>query len=374
MNNNARGIVEVLQQAVYEDFDDKTIANWKKLQQSARVFLKNQTFLKRVKKQARTEIVSSEVVSKYSKFSSDIIKTAENSKKFYEALFEFDEVLTKYLGEVPKRALYVFYNEQGKPLTYEMSMQQLANISQGKGRIGELKLSDLKAIENQIDKNAKGDLEHINRGASAVMGVNKRLERFYSQRGKQTIINKENPQQEKTKEAQRQNGLLMWKTGGTWKIAKVANQGVVNEAYTAFLLTKHKTKKDYLVNVEIGNSPYFSHSLIAKFYKYFSSVTNMPAIVEEDIYTEWAQYAVKGKKAGLPSPKQYIRTAYTILSSSNEIAPNELKKMIKEAFFQDNKLAPFVGEFLDETIEENIKDILQKAGFKEANIKEIIPY
>jgi len=40
--------------------------------------------------------------------------------------------------------------------------------------------------------------------------------------------------------------------------------------------------------VERGNPPYFSHSLIAKFYKYFSSVTNMPAIVEEDIYTEWA--------------------------------------------------------------------------------------
>ena len=113
MNNNARGIVEVLQQAVYEDFDDKTIVNWKKLQQSARIFLKNQTSLKRIKKQTRTEIVSNEVVSKYSKFSSDIIKTAENSKKFYEALFEFDEALTKYLGEVPKRALYVFYDKNG---------------------------------------------------------------------------------------------------------------------------------------------------------------------------------------------------------------------------------------------------------------------
>jgi len=48
--------------------------------------------------------------------------------------------------------------------------------------------------------------------------------------------------------------------------------------------------------------------------------------------------------------------------------------MIKEAFFQDNKLAPFIGEFLDETIEENIKDILQEAGFKDANIKKIISY
>lgn len=33
----------------------------------------------------------------------------------------------------------------------------------------------------------------------------------------------------------------MWKSGGRWNLAKVANQGVVSEAYANFLLTKHKT-------------------------------------------------------------------------------------------------------------------------------------
>jgi hypothetical protein len=46
----------------------------------------------------------------------------------------------------------------------------------------------------------------------------------------------------KTRTTQRQGGLLMWKIGGEWKIAKVANQGVIGEAYTSFLMTKHKTK------------------------------------------------------------------------------------------------------------------------------------
>jgi hypothetical protein len=49
-------------------------------------------------------------VTGYENFSSDIIKRASESKRFYKALFEFDIALTNYLGEVPKRGLYVFFD------------------------------------------------------------------------------------------------------------------------------------------------------------------------------------------------------------------------------------------------------------------------
>ena len=368
----ASSIRDLLEKNVKEEFDQMLQVNWSSLQQAANDFLSQQASFQnaKIQMQKRQTIAALSEISGYANYSSDMIKTARDSKNFYRALFKFDQALTKYLNEVPKRGMYVLFDTEGKPHTYDMSLEQLANISQGRGRISKLNTKDLASIESQIDQESEDFLEHIQQGASAAIGVNKRLEQFYARRGKQTKVNKQGV--EITRQAQKQSGLLMWKTGGTWKIVKVANQGVVGEAYAQFLLTKHKTKKDYLVGVERGNPPYYSHSLIAKFYKYLSTVTNNPAIVEEDIYTEWAQYAVKGQKAGLPTPEQYIRTAYTILSSTDEIAPKNLKQMITTEFAKDAKLAPFIGEVLDESVDIVIEKMMQESGFK--NAMEITSY
>lgn len=375
MDNNVSGIIDILKRGVKEEFDSQIKIDWSRLQQAALKFLSEQSSFQasKIKSQKVSQIVSMSSVNGYENFSSDIIKRANESKKFYRALFEFDIALTNYLGEVPKRGLYVFFDQDGKPSTYDMSMEDLANMSQGRGRIAKLNRNGLKSIEEQIDKNAQGDLEHMNKGACAAMGVNRRLEQFYAHRGKQTIVNKKT-NTTIVKNAQKQGGLLMWKTGGSWKIAKIANQGVVGEAYTQFLMTKHKTKQDYLVGVETGAPPFYSHSLIAKFYKYLSTVTNNPAIVEEDIYTEWAQYAVKGQKAGLPTPEQYIRTAYTILSSSDKISPKNLKNMITVAFEKDSALAPFIAEFTEAEYETGLEKIVKESGFQDARINIMIPF
>lgn len=360
MNNDVSEIKRILEETVQESVQ----VNWDMLQQAANIFLTEQTSLEisKIQLQKRTQIASkSEIIGKQ-QFSSDIIKIAQDFKEFYRALFKFDQTLSNYLNEIPKRGLYVFFDQNGKPSTYEMSMEFLVNLANSQGKIGRLNVNNLQSIESQIDKKATEDLEHINKGACAAMGVNNRLENFYKNRGKQTIINKKT-NKEKLVIAQRQGGLLMWKTSGTWKIAKIANAGVVAEAYASFLMTRHKSRRDYLVGIETGNPPYYSHSLIDKFYKYLSNVTNQSAIVEEDIYTEWAQYAVKGQHARLPDPQQYIRTAYTILSSSSEIAPKKLKRMVSDEFNKDSQLAPFIGEFLDEEVEKGIKDIMYAKRF-----------
>lgn len=363
--NEVNGIIDILKKAAEEEFQDQIEVDWKSLKIAAREFLQWNTSFKssKIQAQKRTGMAKMKDIEGYDNFSSNLIKTAKASKSFYRALFKFDAVLTKYLKEMPKRGIYVFFDETGRPSTYEMSMESLANISQGRGRIGNLGRKDLQSIESQVDETLKGDLEHINKGACAAMGVNNRLNRFYERRGKQAVVNKNGVIKIRT--AQKQGGLLMWKVGGEWKIAKVANQGVVGEAYAAFLMTKHETKKDYLAGVATGKPNYFSHSLIDKFYKYLSAVTNVSAIVEEDIYTEWAQYAVKGRKASLPTPEQYVRTAYTILSSSDEISPNNLKIMIKDEFNKDSQLAPFIGSFLDKDVESVVKDMLESSGFYE---------
>lgn len=365
-SGNVNSIRSLLEKNVREELGQMTQVNWISLQQAANNFLSQQAIFKnaKIQMQKRQTIVALNEVAGYENYSSDIIKTAKDSKNFYRALFKFDQALTNYLNEVPKRGMYVFFDTEGRPHTYDMSLEQLANVSQGRGRIGKLSTKDLASIESQIDQESEDYKEHIQQGASAAIGVNKRLDQFYARRGKQTKVDKDGI--ERTRTAQKQSGLLMWKTAGTWKIAKIANQGVVGEAYAQFLLTKHKTKGDYLVGIERGDPPFYSHSLIAKFYKYLSTVTNNPAIVEEDIYTEWAQYAVKGQKAGLPTPEQYIRTAYTILSSSDEIAPEKLKQMITNEFYKDSKLAPFIGEFLDKNVDRVVAQMMKEAGFKEA--------
>ena len=364
-NNSYNSIIDILKKGAQEEIDETMSVNWANLQNSAREFLSFHSVFEaeKIQCQKRNKIVSLQEISEYKNYSSDMIKTANVSKQFYRALFKFDSALTKYLEEIPKRALYVLFDTQGRPHTYDMPLEMLANLSQGRGRVGRLNKNNLVSIEAQIDKNSKEQLEHIDKGATAAMGVNKRLERFYERRGKRTVTkNGENVQIN----AQKQGGLLMWKTGGTWKVAKVANRGVVGEAYANFLLTKHRTKQDYLIGVDKGKPPYYNHSLIAKFYKYLSTVTNAPSIVEEDLYTDWAQYAVKADRAGLPSPQQYIRTAYTILSSSDEIAPKRLRNMINQEFSEDSQLAPFVGEFTEENIENVIKEMLSESGFKDS--------
>jgi hypothetical protein len=54
----------------------------------------------------------------------------------------------------------------------------------------------------------------------------------------------------------------MWKLGGMWSIAKVANKGVIGEAYVNYLFTKHQSAKDFLYGIDVGQSPYYSHHLI----------------------------------------------------------------------------------------------------------------
>lgn len=366
-------ITELLKQRASEQLEQNIAANWGELQAAAKTFLSwNQSYIDAKRQnQRRMTIASLNEISGYENYSSAMIKTAAVSKSFYKALFQFDKVLTKYLKEVPKRAIFTIVDTDGTPHTYEMSLEQLADISQGRGRVGDLNTAGLASIESLIDQESEDFQEHIAQGRSAAIGVYNRLKRFYEGRGMQTV---KKHGQDITRRAQNQGGLLMWKIGGSWKIVRVANQGVVNEAYSNFLMTKHKSKEDYLAGVARGEAPYYSHSLIEKFYSYLHTVTNQAAIVEEDIYTEWAQYAVKGRKAGLPSPQQYIRTAYTILSSSDEIAPKRLKQMIATEFSNESQLAPFIAEVTDENVEKEVEKIMKDSGFTGANIKLLLNF
>ena len=348
----AETIESLLKKSLEEQTYEITKISWDELKIAAQNFLKITNVIQisnLTQYDISNYILKNNKIPEYELTKKRLAK-ARAAKNFYKELFKFDDALTRYLGNLPKRAIYVVIDDRGNPHTYEMSLTELAELSQKKGRLGKSLpkkfLDSYSAIENEIDKNNSEELEHISQGAAAVQGTINRLNVFYNKLGENI---------------QKQGGILMWKSGGRWNLAKVANQGVVSEAYANFLLTKHKTQKDYLYKIDKGENPYYSHSLIANFYRYLSTVTNMPAIVEEDIINEFAQYSVKSSRASLPSINQYLRTAQTIALYSGVLSPENLKKIIENTFSKDSKLAPFITSILEEDMTNSINSILEQA-------------
>lgn len=267
----------------------------------------------------------------------EIIKTKDAARTFYTNLFKFDTILTRYLNEVPRRGVIVVTDTQGYPSAHEMSLEKMASIVQAEGRLKNY--SGKNSVESQVEKNFKADLQHIEQGQAAFMGVNARLNEFYSRRLKK----------KDGSEFQRQGGLLMWKSNGEWEIAIVNNKGALAEAYTNFLFTRHHTKSDLLCNVERGQAPYYNHDFIELFYKrYMNQATSLAAVVEEDVVRKYAQYAVKAEGSELSSPSAHIQVASEIISSKSSISPRKLKERIKGAFIKNDPLAPLIkGKMID---------------------------
>lgn len=343
-----------------QELEVLTQDNWLELQNAARTFLEATYEVEIVNKLKQSKIKSilaaEDLPSEYKvkNFTSEFIKEKELAQKFYKDLFAFDEALSRYFKELPKRGVVVMVDDNGTPFTYEMSLEDMASIAEREGRIWGYNPGIEKSVEGQVD--LKGDLDHIAHGRAAFMGVNARLEAFYSRRALKTVVNSKG--KEVQREYQRQGGLLMWKTGGKWEIATIANQGVVAEAYVSFLFTEHGLQKDKLYGINIGETrkPYYSHALIEKFYKYYmSGVTDLAAIVEEDVIGQYAQYAVKAKKSALPTPAQYIRVASTITAATNKINPGALKEMIKNAFKKNSALAPLIQGKIKDSLTGEIK-------------------
>ena len=363
---NSIGIQDILEKAAdiaKQEFKDSVRGDWEALKDAAKKFLEATYGPQGIEAlQQQRQIKMKNIISandlpqeyQIKDFTATFIKEKEAAQTFYKNLFAFDIALTKYLGELPKRGVVVMVGDDGAPLTYEMSLGEMAAIAEREGRIQIYDPGKGYSIEEKVDNT--DDKNHIEHGRAAFMGVNARLEAFYNKRAKKKVVDKKT-QIEKTYDYQRQGGLLMWKHGDDWKMAVIANQGAISEAYVSFLFAKHATEADKLCDVAIGNKNYYNHTLIERFYtNYISKVTNLAAIVEEDVIGEYAQYAVKAKKAALATPAQHLRVAATIASS--EMAPDNLKEIIKNAFKQDSQLAPLVNE--------KIKKVLKNGITKEA--------
>lgn len=282
------------------------------------------------------------------------LKLVQTVQLRYTAAFMFDQQLTKFYGEVPRKALYVYENSKGDLSTYELDLVGLIKAADYTGKIleGKAKSEAYKIVETDLKKENEENKLHIAQAQSAYRGITNRLARFY----------------EKANLPTNQGGIVMWKLGRRWTLAQVLNYGDLKEAYAAAIMTKHLSDLDVLCGISSGSPPYYSHELISTFFtNYVYNVTNKAAVIEEDIVTDIAQYAVKGAKSALPGISQYIKAAETITGNINFMNREEFKNALIAEFPEEvhrNKTYTSVKDLsVQELSETQLQSIIKSSKY-----------
>ena len=362
---------QALKDAAIEEGIQAIQVDWQVLKTQAMHFLKQYENLEKAQNMKKLRNIQSLINNPEA---ANYIKMKQKHDVFYVKAkyllaFQFDNAVNKFVQGLPKEAVYVFEDKKtGKVSTYKMSMTELAKHANAAGRlfvgITKLKAEERKSIEE--DEKSGIDEEHIAKARAAYMGVTARLNRYYEKK-------REGMSAENASKMQQQGGILMWKMGRDWTLARVLNKGDIKEAYAAALLSKHKTQEDKLYNAGIGEPDYYSHELISSFYEsYITSVTNQAAIAGEDIIGDEAQYGVKSVGATMPSLNQYLEVAKWVTSRDSIFTVEELKSFIEEKYDEGaarNIIIGTTGNMSKEVIDELLSPLEKQAISKSIGLK-----
>ena len=360
-----------LKDAATEEGMEAIAVDWQVLKNQAMHFLRQYENLEKAQNMKKLKNIQSLINNPES---ATYIKMKQKNDVFYVKAkyllaFQFDNAVNKFVQGLPKEAVYVFEDKKtGKVSTYKMSMTELAKHANAAGRlfvgITKLKAEERKSIEED-EKSGISD-EHIAKSRAAYMGVTARLNRYYEKK-------KEGMSAESASKMQQQGGILMWKMGRDWTLARVLNKGDIKEAYAAALLSKHKTQEDKLYNSSIGEPDYYSHELISNFYEsYITGVTNQAAIAGEDIVGDDAQYGVKSVGARMPSLNQYLEVAKWVASKESVFTVEELKAFIDEKYDEGaarNIIIGTTGNMAEATMDELLTPLEKMTISKSLGLK-----
>lgn len=353
-NQDVVDIVNEANSALGKDGEEKTKKQWQILQEKANNLIMNYDLAllnqERVKwtRISKQDLMTKtpEFIAEYNRKKQLFFEQLANLHKIYPIAFDFDDVFTRYRGELPKQVAYVVI-VKGVPKTYVMSLTELAEKASLQNRIfiseKKLQAEQKQVLEEILLQNAHSLTsqqemeEHIDYAKAAYTGTYNRLQRFLQVR----------------KQYQAQGMLLLFKVGNIWEIARVINIGDVKEAYVAALMAEHK--KDCLcINGAKGFPDYYDHNLIQMFFlKYIHNVTNRPAIIEEDVRGLGFQFAVKGRGANLPSLEQYVNAAREVMRHTNPMSQEEIKNYLatQDVNTFRNNLVTDINDLTDQELE-----------------------
>lgn len=351
-------INEELIKATSDEAAGEIDLDWQQLQIAAKKFLLAYQKLDKAENLVKTKAISAIMQDTLNNtsipaalhFSNDKSKVFFTRAK-YTLAFAFDEKVAKFRGQVAKSAVYVHYDSKKKQLSsFELPLVRMAQMINEDARLMQItpgKLRNEGAIQLEKDKDAFPNQQHLTEAQSAYMGTKARLMQFYFRSNAGWN--------------QRKNGILMWKESSKWTLANVNSFGDMKEAYVAALMTKHTAKMDAMYKHAIGAPAYYDHELIKIFFEnYISKVTNMAAIVEEDVVTKEGQYAVKSTGAGMPSMGQYLWTAQWISQQKKEFSKKKLENAIRKEYPMNAERNKIISEgntdinrVLNELLQEN---------------------
>lgn len=306
----------------------------------------------------------SESELKKQKIEQEALKLQYYKQMFSEA-FIFDDKLSSFLygkNNFPKKAIFVFEDSSHTLFSYEMSTEKLLEKVNKEERIkvgvskksldptGDMSIEVRKSKENQ-------DWEkRVHMARTAYKAAYNRLDAYYEakeeayEQGKLGEI-KYNEKTGKIKKLQRQAGILLWKKHKEWEHIQITNAGDLKEGYTSMIFDNHLK-----ILENLGKPKYYSHQLIDTYVSYIQNVTNMAAILQEDLVTGNAQYAIKTLKAELPSFNQYLFAANVII---NDFGKNQFyKKRIAAEIANEYNMD--ASRNIKKELSESVKDIVQK--------------
>ena len=244
----------------------------------------------------------------------------------YQLALHFEKFLDNWRGKKKERiGVYVdIDSDTGMPSSYEIPMTEMVDYA---NKEGGLSLSFKRLTKNDrssIEDSGLIPKARIELARKAYEGVYNRVEQYYKAAG--------------ITDRKKSAGILLWKDGSIWEAAKVLNYGDLGEAYISFLLDK---RSNALTGIPAGRAPYRSHELIKNFYyNYIYNVTNMSAIIQEDVITKDKELAVKTIGSNLPSFQQYVDAALLIVrdstfAKSKRYTKKEFEEELKRKFPQD---------------------------------------
>lgn len=275
-------------------------------------------------------------------------------KNVYRKALNFGDILKEFYDEFPTTVLFVYESKNGYE-TYQLSIEEVLNRLDKFMQIQNL-TKDIRnnktTFEKMIDAQLNDGSEHTDIAQKAAIGTRNRLQRW----------------QEKYHQTSIYGGILMWKTKSQWQMAKITNAGDIKEAYVAALMADHKEK--CLCNINAGEAQYYSHELIQAFHERFlSHISNQGALLEEDIKTNSAQYAIKSLKARLPGLEQYYQAAVGIINSKTRLNREIIEGFTTTKGGERNKLIENGKLFTDDMANDYIQETLRESWKKKINKK-----
>ena len=351
-------VLKLIQEASEGGITSEIKVDWKKLQQAAKDFLFAYNSLEQ-----NEEIYTQNILKEMVLATPDTIpylnkisgaKEAFLIRAKYLLAIQFDDYLNSFRHALPSSIVYAQSSSDGTISgSYEISMRELILNADKYGRINisnrRLKSGERQSLE---ESGSLLDEKHVQEAQMAYTGTLNRLQRFYE------VANK--------KGNAAQGGILLWKEGKDWTYGQITNKGDIKEAYVGFLMSEHINN---LCKQAGGSPPYYNHQFIGNFFNnYIANVTNLAAIVEEDIVTKAKQYGVKSRKSQLPSLGQYLETAEWIANQENYLKKEEVENWLRNEKFTQNtsrniKLSmQQIGEKYGQEIVNNVqKQIINKS-------------